>query len=691
MGAMNNQQFYQELMNSVRTRATVESDYTISAFLQEAVERLIEAEELLDFIPVHFSGTGIKNRRLAVTAYDEDESDDSVALAIVYFESGAYPETLGNEEAKRQFTAMKYFVEESLTGIFQKGREESTPEYALAENLRRRARGVTRYRFYLLTNKILSSRAKDLSSETIEGIPVEYHIWDIDRFRRVFESTLGREELTIDLSEWMLGGVPALRASTANDDTSTYLCVLPGRLIADLYGRYGGRLLQSNVRAYLSNTGKVNRGIRETVQKEPELFLAYNNGITATATAVELKESSIIRVTDLQIVNGGQTTASLFYVGREPRTRGNLDETFVQAKLVVVAPDTAERLVPNISRYANSQNRINDADFFSNSPFHVRMEEFSRRLLTPPRAGSTFQNKWFYERTRGQYASEKSKLNRAGQDKFTAMYPKDQVITKTDAAKFVMSWERQPYTVSTGAQKNFVVFAKKATEEWNKSSDSFNESYFKDLVAQAILYNNIRAAVAKQSWYEHGYLAQIVTYTIAKISDVVIKEHKGKFNLDAVWQRQGISDATMQFALDVARQVLAILTWSGRSKANVTEWAKDPACWERVQGIACVMPEAFMSELVSSAAVRSAKRDALGQQRMDNSIQAQIAVVREPPGTWPRLKQFAIERGFLGMTDVGILTRTISQGAASLSDKQAHRMLALLQRAAEYGFERDTV
>ena len=146
--------------------------------------------------PVHFTGTGYRNRRLAVSAYDMDESDDSIALAVIHFEDGAHIATLSEAEAKRQFAAVQHYIEESLNGSFQVGREESSEEYQLAETLRRRGRSVTRYRLYLLTNKALSARAKDFPSSSVNGIPVEFHVWDIERFRRVYESALGREELT---------------------------------------------------------------------------------------------------------------------------------------------------------------------------------------------------------------------------------------------------------------------------------------------------------------------------------------------------------------------------------------------------------------------------------------------------------------------------------------------------------------
>src|ERR1022692_435744 len=149
---------------------------------------------------------------------------------------------------------------------------------------------------------------------------------------------------------------------------------------------------------------------------------------------------------------------------------------------------STQDVVPDISRFANSQNKVSEADFFSNSPFHVRLEELSRRILTPARPGVTYQSKWFYERARGQYASEKAKLGKSAEEKkFAATFPRTQVITKTDAAKYAVSWARKPHLVSAGAQKNFFAFANEIADKWESSSESFNESYFKDLVGQAIL------------------------------------------------------------------------------------------------------------------------------------------------------------------------------------------------------------
>ena len=686
---MKQEEFFNDLMNSVRTRAEVDNDFTQSAFFNEMRERLADAEEVEDLVPVHFVGSGLRNRRVAVSGYDLGDPDGSVTLAVVEFDDTPAASTLRESDARRSLTSLENFVQEALSGKFQNGREESSPEVQLAEDLRRRGQTVTRYRLYLLSNKVLSSRAKDFISASINGSPIEYHVWDVERLHKIHESRLGREELMIDLREWVPGGVPALRVSDGRAATTTYLCALPARLLVDLYGRYGSRLLEGNVRSYLSARGKVNKGIKTTVLAEPELFIAYNNGITATATGVEVSSdgATIVALTDLQIVNGGQTTASLFFVDREQRTAPQFNDVSVQAKIVVVTPEKAQELVPNISRYANSQNRVSEADFFSNSPFHVRLEELSRRILTPPRAGVSFQSKWFYERTRGQYLNEKSKLSAAEEKKFAATYPRSQVITKTDAAKYAVSWAQKPQLVSAGAQKNFMAFAQEVATRWESSSETFNETYFRELVGKAILFNEIRSAVAKAEWYGSGYLANIVTYTVAKIASLIQDAGRGEFDFDAVWSRQGLSEATRDFALTIAHAVKLILTAEERPVMNVTEWAKREACWTATRALKMEIPADVMSELASTTEARSARKSARVQQKIDDGIQAQATVLAIDPREWLAIKDFARSKRILTETDAGILALVTGAKPGVPSERQAARLIELRKKAVNNGYE----
>lgn len=330
---------------------------------------------------------------------------------------------------------------------------------------------------------------------------------------------------------------------------------------------------------------------------------------------------------------------------------------------------------------------MSEADFFSNSPFHIRLEELSRRILTPPRPGVAFQTKWFYERTRGQYLNEKGKLSTADEKKFVATYPRNQVITKTDAAKYAVSWARKPHLVSAGAQKNFVAFANEVAVKWETSDSEFNETYFKHLVAKGILFNSIRAEVAQQDWYASGYLANVVTYTIAKMADAIndLGATVG-FDFEAIWAAQRVSDATMKYALSIAERVMAVLTSDARPVTNVTEWAKRAECWAAVQAMHMSVPTDFRAELVDGAAVRTARRAARVLQRVDDGIQGQTAVLAIPAVEWAAIQEFAVDHRLLTPTDAGILALVTGARPGVPSERQAARLLEIQRRVIDNGY-----
>ena len=220
-----------------------------------------------------------------------------------------------------------------------------------------------------------------------------------------------------------------------------------------------------------------------------------------------------------------------------------LKDVFVQMKLSIVPAEESEDIVPKISEFANSQNRINAADFFSNHPFHVRMEEFSRRMLVSAPDGGSRETKWFYERARGQYADERGKRTQAARKKFDLEFPRAQYFTKTDLAKFECSYRGEPHIVSRGAQKNFAVFAKAIGEEWSRSKTGFDETWYRRLIAKAIMFRTLEKIVPKQEWYLGGYRANIVTYAIAKV--VHDAQQMGSLiDLNAVWKAPSASGAS---------------------------------------------------------------------------------------------------------------------------------------------------
>ncbi|MEZ5284682.1 MAG: AIPR family protein [Vicinamibacterales bacterium] len=319
-------------------------------------------------------------------------------------------------------------------------------------------------------------------------------MWDIGRLHR-FAGSGGREEIVVDLEADFGGGLPVLPAHLSDAGYQAFLAVVPGSQLAAVYERWGARLLEQNVRVFLQARGSVNKGIRNTIENDPEMFFAYNNGITATAEGVETSRDSgglVVRsVRNLQIVNGGQTTASIHAASRKKDV--DLSKVFVQMKLSIIEPSRALDVVPRISEFANSQNRVNAADFFANHPFHVRFEEFSRRVFAPSPDGSFRESKWFYERARGQYQDARTLLNAAQRKKFDLEYPKMQLVEKTDLAKFLNSWRGHPDIVSKGSQKNFAEFARHIGAEWSKDSDAFNEHFYRQSIARRSSFTEPRS------------------------------------------------------------------------------------------------------------------------------------------------------------------------------------------------------
>ncbi|MBG6183050.1 hypothetical protein IWX65_000997 [Arthrobacter sp. CAN_A214] len=679
------------LLSAVGSIADADGEFLATAFTQRCTEILAEAGEFDDVVTLDFEGVGARRRKLRVNGYDLENADNSVALIVTAYSGGNEAGVLSSTDAKAYLKSVQNFLADARDKSFFDGREESSAAFQLAYDLYNRAANVSRYRIYLLTDDKLSSRLRELPPETESGIPVDLHLWDIERFHQLQESQSGREPLLIDLRPWTgNNGLPALEVE-ATSEVKTYLASVPGNLLASLYGKFGSRLLESNVRSYLTNRGRVNKGIRETVFASPERFMAFNNGITATATSVQTSDdsSSLVLIEDLQIVNGGQTTASLFFVQKESKTKSVLDSVHVPMKLVVIAPDLANDLVPSISRYANSQNAVSAADFFSNSPFHVRIEELSRRILAPAVAGATYDTKWYYERTRGQYENERNKLPAASAARFDKQYPKQHKFDKPGLAKYLMSWEQRPHTVSAGAQKNFVAFADLIAKKWEKDESAFNETFFKEAVAKALLFDAIRSRVIKTDWYqeERAYLANIVTYTVAKIAQLVETQGRGRlFDFEVIWRRQAVPESVLNVAVEIATAVQKILTNEQRPVRNVTEWAKKVDCWNTVAAYSFMLPAEFMAALADPSAVAEKKRNARQTQKIDNGINQQMRLLEIPAEHWTELRAFALSNRVGSPTDMGILDLVTGRRPGLPSERQAARLFALVGAANAKGF-----
>lgn len=687
---MSLEQFHQDLLLDVKSGAVAQGNYERVQFTEVALAKLADADEAIDVTPAQFEGAGRNKKKLQIDAYGFDSVDDSIICVVTDYSPANEISTITKTEVDSLLGDLRAFIEVALDDDQITNLEHSSQAAEAAFEIRSKIHSAARIRAFLVSNRVLSDRVKSINDSTLGLKRLEFSVWDLQRLYSSYTSAQGREEIEIDLLQWLPSGLPALKANSNFENVSTYLAVLPGRALAEIYDRYGSRLLEGNVRSFLSARGSVNKGIRTTILSSPEQFLAFNNGLSTTATGVETKEESgglkIMKIRDLQIVNGGQTTASLFtFMRQEKQKLNNLDEVSVQLKLIVVPPEAASELVPKIARFANTQNRISETDFFSNSPFHVRMEEWSKKLNAGPKSGEVTPTRWFYERTRGAYLNEKTKLNSTSEEKkFERQYPRNQVITKTDLAKYHNSWNLKPHVVSRGAQKNFVDFATDVADKFASEEGKlrFGDDYYKRIVVQAIMFERARKVISGADWYQTGYLANLVTYALAKVSKEISAQ-----NLDLpwsqIWRTQSISAALETNLLNAARTALTVFNDPTRVQQNVGEWTKTEACWKKVSEHPFDLTQDLLESLESST--KEEKRERATEERAKGKLLGELEKLKMlltvSSTSWDEIT--ASSRLSISPVELSIVKTLKRDGY--VSEKQADKLLALIARARSEG------
>lgn len=689
---MDLESFRQSILQEVHVNASQNGTFPRDEFLALYTEELVEAEEFVDFEPVQYDGSGSRNKHLQIDGYYYDDLEQSLGLFICDFSDSEVTETVTRGDAETSFRREEAFVQDALSGFIQKHAEESSPGYGLAVDISGRYKDVRKYKFYLITDKVLSKRITGIPGSKLGNAETEYSIWDISRLQGIRESKTGKEDIVIHLSDFGVEGIPCLKASES-DDYTAYLCNIPGKVLADMYNHYGSRLLEGNVRSFLSVRGKINKGIRNTILNDPAKFFAYNNGIAATAYAIQTEQGfsslMITEITGLQIVNGGQTTASLANALIKDKARANnLQNIYVPMKLSVVSPEKAVSLIPDIARFANSQNKVSEADFFSNSPFHIRMEEISRRLIAPAVDGNQFGTHWYYERARGQYRQEQAKMTEAEKKKFQMENPKRQMFTKTDLAKYYNIYQMMPDKVSLGAQKNFIQFANWAGEQWNKNDLNFNEVFFKRVVCVDILFKAVDDIVKHASWYDGGYKAQVNTYTLSWLFYLIQKDYSQyAFNFRDVWNKQRVSDELKIQLESLAEKVFYHLTNPNRLVQNVTEWAKRADCWGKLKEMDFQLSPALVRWLVPKEAVSEQEKDAKVEQKEISKANAMIQVANYGVENWKKVQKWGIENNIFSATDLSFLKAAIAMEKGKFpTDRQCVKILGVLQKARDESY-----
>jgi len=667
------EEFAENLRQDVLVRGFDSPNYEVDVFTEDVIEAMTDAGESDGFILCNCDGRGYK-----INAYNVSSDGDCIDLFISIYTRQVPPQRVPAADIDRHFSRLRGFFQRALTDNFRAGLEESSPEFDAADSIHSSRGDVTRGRLFLLTDGLTSAR--EYQDAVVDGVNFTHHVWDIQRIFRMESSGATRETIDVKFEEFGDRVVCICSADPAYE-YATYVGYFPASLLVRIYERYGARLLERNVRSFLQARGKINRGIRDTILHEPQRFLAYNNGISATAERVEFEvnEGNVIfltRAVSFQIVNGGQTTASLYTAVK--KDKADVSGISVQVKLTVPKdPTSIDQLAPRISLYANSQNKVNTADFSANHPFHLRIEELSRTIWAPAPAGTQIETRWYYERARGSYNDAMARAGTPGERKrWKIQHPVSQKFTKTDLAKFGHTWDQKPHTVSRGAEKNFVEFMAELLEKRPPVPD---ESYFRHLIAKAILFRRAEKLVQAQNY--GGYRANVVTYSLAWLSHHTAQT----IDLDRIWRAQVLPqelDETIRIVSKAAYDHLV----EGAQGGNVTEWAKKERCWEKFRTCDIGIPASLLRPVVTKRELASGGAAVVRDGSADVEAYARIRIV--PADEWFAISGWAKETGNLEPWQRGLaysLGRLAAQNKPP-STNQVQQGEKILSEARRLGF-----
>jgi hypothetical protein len=665
--------FSRDLVQDVLATAEATDTTLPDAFTQRMIEHLTEAGELDDGLVCYHRARGLE-----VSGYAISDDETRADVFITHFRHDAANPTLPLSDLETLSKRLRTFVTKCREG-YRADVDDASPVYDMVQDLERVLKVATSVRFFVFTNA--AARIRRVRPETVDEIEYFYQVWDVARLHRLLTSGTLHEPIVVDFVERFGKPLPCLSTPSTDSDYSVLLTIVPGDVLANLYDEYGTRLLELNVRSFLQAKGAVNRGIRDSLMNTPERFLAYNNGISATASKIDLVKDDtgalgISRLHDLQIVNGGQTTASIHSAVR--KDRADVSRVLVQAKVTVVSPAHIEEIVPAISKYSNTQNKVTTADFSSNDGFHVDVEKLSRSVWAPSVAGDGQETHWFYERARGQYADELARQRTPAKQKaWKVANPTKQKFTKTDLAKYEASWDQLPHIVSRGAEKNFREFMIRLAHQ---TRQQVHELQYRRMVAKAILFKETERLVSSRNF--GGYRANIVTFTIAKLSNAT----SSRIDLDAIWRLQGITPSLESAILDLCVPVQAAITSPPRA-ANVGEYCKRPESWTRVESLAWKIPSKLEAELIDLRAIRV--RDAAEAKVEERAENPTIDLAWSIPGqTWLEIAHWARETSNLLAWQRGLsysLGQRVDRGAPPTA-KQATQGMVLLREALQRGF-----
>lgn len=516
---------------------------------------------------------------------DENKKEyfETLDLFITNFKIDSYQHNISKDDYTKSLNQIKRFINSALKRHIDYIDPSHTELNELIKIIGKQGNDFDRINVYFLINGFSNH---DKEKIDINDVDVFVHTWDVSRLFKINESNSTHEPIEIEFENFSENGIglQCLQVPNIDEMYDCYLAIVPGEILAKLYKEFSNELLESNVRAFLGQAGKFNKGIRDTIRNKPQMFLPYNNGITATAESVETKlvdnQLVITKLNDFQIVNGGQTTASLYHTQKKFKD-ADLSKIFVQMKLTVIKDKEQKNSeVPNISRFANSQNKVSELDLSSNNPYFVQIENLSRKkyVVNPENRNQSFL--WFFERANGQYRETLNKQTPSQQKKFKEQNPSNLKFVKSDVAKFINVWELEPHYVSQGSQKNFIHFTKKVNEAVSKNKLP-GENFYRKLIANAILFKTIDKLFGRKNVDAIGD-TNLKSFTVAYTVSYFHHLTNCRLDLWKIYEEQKTDDVLNGYFKSVLHFVYKHLV-AEANNSLISEYAKRESSWAKLK------------------------------------------------------------------------------------------------------------
>lgn len=584
-------EFLRETQSAVKAQMRDGALYEELVFCGIVMEHMSDIGMTFEPVECHFEGK-VGNANLRISGYSISEESDQLDLFVSLYANAEVPMPIPDAETKTAVEQCLRFLTLCAEGKMAPKLDPSSDVRSLAETLQAIYDDLEQIRVYVITDRV--AKSKSFKTRDIGGKAVRLEVMDIQRLHRHWSEGKPRDELIVDFKLVCGGPLPCVYVP-GESDYDYALTAIPAEALRLLYEQFGARLLEANVRSFLSVKGKgVNAGIQNTLRTAPERFMAYNNGIVIVADKMELDKAGsegstgILWLKGLQIVNGGQTTASIYFTKKKfPET--DLSRVRVPAKIIVMRDEDSakeEALVSDISRYANSQNAVRQSDLSANKPFHVEIEKLSRSVFCPDGVGQ-----WFYERAAGSY---NTLLTREGTTpaKLKALkeaIPTSRRITKTDLAKYIAAWDKKPDIVSLGSQKNFDRFMAGLTPADGQEAPLPTVTEYKAMIAKAKIYRDAQKLLRPMF---QAFQANVVAYTVSLLSEKL----GNRIDLERVWNKQAASPELLAQIAVWGKEVNEVLHASAGGKM-VSEWAKRPECKEAVMSASYSVAATSIPEL----------------------------------------------------------------------------------------------